>query len=669
MFLLKRALACSAAVAAIPAFAQQPADPAAAFGARESVQSMMISPNGRTIAFIGAADHGSQVLQTVEVANPVPHAAGRSDRNQRLNGCSFINDERLVCSLTSIVELQGEMVPLTQLIAVNKDGSDLRNVGERNSHNQLYARLWSGRIIDHAGGAPNSVLMEQLFVPEQGAGTILNRTQEGLGVVRMDTRTLRSTTVEAPRNAAEQYISDGRGHVRLLAVREYLGTGQVTARTKYMYRRAPDADWEDFGTYDDDAREGVRPVAVDPDLNAAYAYAKLDGRVALYRIALDGSMRRELVASNDRVDIDSLIRFGRTGRVVGASYATARRHAVYFQPELQQIVERLHRALPDKATIDIVDGTLDETKLLILAASDNDPGQFYFYDRSTRQLTPVLAVRPELSGVRRAHVRPITYRAQDGTQIPGYLTLPAGSSGRGLPAIVLPHGGPSARDEWGFDWLAQYYANRGYAVLQPNYRGSAGYGDEWFRENGFRSWRTAISDVNDAGRWLVSEGIADPSKLAIVGWSYGGYAALQSNVVDQNLFKAIVAVAPVTDLALARDSARRTSAYRLVRDFFGTGPHIAEGSPAQNAAAIRAPVLMFHGTRDLNVAVAQSRLMEERLRSAGRPVELVVYPDLDHQLDDSAARTDMLRRSDEFLRRALSIGTAAAPTSNAAGTR
>jgi dipeptidyl aminopeptidase/acylaminoacyl peptidase len=216
----------------------------------------------------------------------------------------------------------------------------------------------------------------------------------------------------------------------------------------------------------------------------------------------------------------------------------------------------------------------------------------------------------------------------------------------------MPHGGPGARDEWGFDWLVQFFANRGYAVLQPNFRGSAGYGDAWFQQNGFRSWRTAVGDVNDAGRWLVGEGIADPAKLAIVGWSYGGYAALQANVLDPALFRAAIAIAPVTDLELTRSE---NGASLAVFDFIGTGAHIREGSPAQNAAAIRAPVLMFHGELDRNVGIHQARLMRARLRDAGKQVELVEFAGLDHQLEDSAARIRMLRDSDAFLRRALGI--------------
>jgi dipeptidyl aminopeptidase/acylaminoacyl peptidase len=238
--------------------------------------------------------------------------------------------------------------------------------------------------------------------------------------------------------------------------------------------------------------------------------------------------------------------------------------------------------------------------------------------------------------------------------VPGYLTLPPGvDDPKGLPAIVLPHGGPGDRDEWGFDWLSQYYASRGFAVLQPNFRGSTGYGEAWLHRNGFRSWRIAIGDVLDAGRWLVAQGIADPAKLCVVGWSYGGYAALQSAVTDQGVFKAVVAIAPVTDLQTLKEEHRDWSDYYLVSDMIGEGPQVREGSPARNAEKIKVPVLLFHAALDRNVGIAQSRLMASRLQSAGVKHELVTWDDLDHHLEDSAARTEMLRKSDAFLRQAI----------------
>jgi dipeptidyl aminopeptidase/acylaminoacyl peptidase len=219
----------------------------------------------------------------------------------------------------------------------------------------------------------------------------------------------------------------------------------------------------------------------------------------------------------------------------------------------------------------------------------------------------------------------------------------------------MPHGGPAARDEWGFDWLSQYFAQRGFVVLQPNYRGSSGYGDDWYMENGFQSWKISIGDVRDGGKWLVSQGMADASKLAIFGWSYGGYAALQVNALDGDLFKAVVAVAPVTDLALLKTQAQAYTSSHVVEEFVGNGPHVAEGSPTQNVAKFKAPVLMFHGDMDLNVDIAQSRKMDKSLRGAGKSSQLIVYPKLEHSLVNGEVRADLLRKTDVFLRSALKL--------------
>ena len=262
-------------------------------------------------------------------------------------------------------------------------------------------------------------------------------------------------------------------------------------------------------------------------------------------------------------------------------------------------------------------------------------------------------LRPQLEHVTGANVRAVTYPAADGTQVPAYLTLPPGSSGRGLPAVILPHGGPSARDSWNFDWLAQYLAHQGYAVLQANYRGSSGYGDKWLQQNGFRSWRTSIGDITAGARWLAAQGIADPGRTAILGWSYGGYAALQAAATEPGLFKAVVAIAPVTDLQQAKDDFRNYTSASNVADYIGTGPHVAEGSPLRHADAITAPVLLFHGDRDLNVNVIHSRRMDEALRGAGKRSELTVFPGLEHDLADSEVRTRMLTRIGSFLSGAL----------------
>jgi dipeptidyl aminopeptidase/acylaminoacyl peptidase len=398
----------------------------------------------------------------------------------------------------------------------------------------------------------------------------------------------------------------------------------------------------------------MSPIAVDPIVNAAYVGEMLDGRQALYRIALDGSMKKELVFASKEVDVSSVVRVGRAGRVIGAVYVTDRRQVEYFDPGYQQLAAALATALPKLPLINFVGGSADEHILLVRASSDVDPGHYYLFDRDRKSLVDILKARPALKGKTLSPVNAITYAAADGTKIPGYLTLPPGvTDAKNLPAIVMPHGGPGSRDTWGFDWLAQFWAQKGYAVLQPNFRGSAGYGDAWFVDNGFKSWKIAIGDVCDGGRWLVAQGITDPARLAVFGWSYGGYAALQANVLDAGLFKAVVAVAPVTDLAELKETGEKYVNSRLLDKYIGSGPHVKEGSPALQAQVFKAPVLMFHGDNDLNVDIEQSRRMDKALRAAGKSSELIVYPGLEHSLLDGTVRADMLRRSEAFLREHL----------------
>ena len=649
--------ALAALFLAAPVSAQ--VEPAVAFGARENVEFIALSPDGTRIAYAvpRPAGQGSR-LMTVEVGGTQPRDVIAVDGvRQRLGGCNWVSNARLVCTVYGVTESIGTLVQATRLIALDLDGSNVRVLGERDSVDQVASRLWGGSVIDWLVGQDNEVLMQQVFIPESRAGTFLARDEEGIGVVRVDTATSRTRRVESPNANSWRFLSDGQGNVRIMSSLPVRGeTAQRGRVIAHFYRGQNSSAWVPLGDYDSLTRRGPYPLAVDGALNAVYVQELVDGRDQIYRMSLDGSGRRDLTIAHPQVDVDNVIRLGRRGRVVGATYATERREAIYFDPELQQIGQQLSRALPDSPLINFVGASDNERRLLIWAGSDTDPGTYYVLDRDTRNLERIMRARPELDGVALATVRPITYRAADGTQIPGYLTLPPGrESARGLPAIVMPHGGPSARDEWGFDWMAQYFANRGFAVLQPNFRGSAGYGSDWFQINGFQSWRTAIGDVNDGGRWLVSEGIADPTKLAIFGWSYGGYAALQSAVVDPSLFRAVIAVAPVTDLGELRREMLEFNSFANTRDFIGEGPHIAAGSPARHAAAITAPVLLFHGEMDRNVRVRQSHLMRDQLRDAGRTVELVEFPALDHYLMENGARATLLRRSDAFLREALGI--------------
>lgn len=632
----------------------------AAFGAREYIQQVSLSPEGKQVAMVTPNASRGAKLVIVDIASGASKTILVSSGDpERLLGCRWSTETRLVCRIYAVMKNAENKVTYTRVLALNNDGGDMKMVTDPGNNRSIGVAQEGGEVIDWSVDASASaVLMTRYYLPEMTTNTRTAREDEGLGVERVDTVSLARRAVEKPYPNAVEYISDGQGMVRILGLRPTRGTsGYAGARTVYLYRQEGKRDWlplSQVASGPTGGYIGFNPYAVDAKLNIAYGFDGKDGRQALYKVSLDGSLTKELVLARPDVDITGLVRIGRQDRVVGASFVTDRRQTEFFDPDLRKLGAALSKALPGRV-ITFVDASADETKLLLFAGGDSDPGVYYLFDKTTRKLQDLTAARPQLEAYKLATVKAVTYPAADGTQIPAYLTVPAGSDGKNLPAIVMPHGGPSARDEWGFDWLAQFFAHQGYAVLQPNYRGSAGYGADWFQKNGFQSWRTAIGDVSDGGRWLVKHGIAKPGKLAIVGWSYGGYAALQSSVVDPDLFKAVVAIAPVTDLETLRGEFLNFTNYLQVSAFIGKGPHVTEGSPAQNAAAIKAPVLLFHGDLDANVGIGESRLMERKLKAAGRPVELIEFKGLDHQLDDDTARTQMLGKADDFLRTSLGL--------------
>jgi len=652
------ALASLCACASLQAQNATSFDPAAAFGARESVLDVSLSPDGASVAYIAPDVGRGSRLYTLGLAkgSTAKLALSSDGKPYRLEHCSWVSNTRLACLIYAVhVDPQFGPMALSRMLAVDADGKNIQLLSTRQNAYSRGLQLGGGEVIDWLPDEEGAVLMTRAYLPDDHLGTRLGSAAQGMGVDRIDTRTLAVSHVEPPNLNAVEYISDGRGTVRIMGIRKTTRGDLDAGVTTYLYRRLGSRAWETLGDFNWVNGSGFNPIAVDHDLNVAYGYKKKDGRFALYAVKLTDSLSEQLVYARPDVDVTSLIRIGRRDRVIGASYVTEARQAVYFAPDIEALTASVAKAL-HYPNLRIADSSVDESKLLVFAGTDADPGVYYIFDRKSHELGTFVVARTELEGVKLATVKPITYPTADGVPIPAYLTLPPGrETAKGLPAIVLPHGGPSARDVWGFDWLSQFFAARGYAVLQPNFRGSAGYGDAWFEHNGFQSWPTAIGDVLAGARWLAQEGIADPSKLAIVGWSYGGYAALQAAIVDPTAFKAVVAIAPVTDLEQLKEEHRHWSDFEVVSDFVGNGAPMHAGSPAEHADKIKAPVLLFHGSFDRNVSINQSRRMAERLAAAGGKCELITWEDLDHYLEDSKAREQMLRKSDEFIRRALGM--------------
>lgn len=625
------------------------------YGSRSSVLDISLSPSGTKIAWISPGPNHTEQLNVLDLDGDgaVRTIAGNSEINVDLAQCDWATDTRLVCEVYGITQnSDGVLLGFDRMFALNADGSEATQLNENRSVFRTRFNQDGGDIVAlDVSGEEGQILLTRNWVPEAASLSRLGGRKEGLGVERLDILTGKRRTEEQPDIKASFFLADETGLVRLKALDSTDARGLLTGKREYLVRPSADSPWKALGNVvlDGSALEGFSPVAIDAGRDAILAYTSLGGYRALIEIPLEGEPVARVLAARGDVDVDGLIRIGRQRRVVGVSFATEKREVAYFDKGVAELASALGQALPNSPLISIAGANADESRLIIIASSDTDPGMVYLFDRNTNQLEVLLAMREALVEKPMGPMRPMVYPAADGTQIPGYLTLPPGSDGRGLPAVVLPHGGPAARDYWGFDWLVQFFTSRGYAVLQPNFRGSAGYGEAWFGRNGYQAWDVAIGDVNDAGRWMVSQGIADPDRLAVVGWSYGGYAALLSQVVDPGLFKAVVAIAPVTDLEFLREDARAYTSFRFRDRQLGQGPHIAAGSPRRHAEKFQSPVALFHGTLDLNVNVRHSREMAEALEKVGKDVTYVEFADLEHSLDDSTARARMLGSIDSFL--------------------
>ena len=633
------------------------AEAAKLFGTRPTAFAADLSPEGSKIVYLSASSGGRTAVRILDLKTNAERRVIESDgKPEQLRWCEFASEEWIVCNYGGNAHVENVIAGFGRMVAINFVKNQVKPLGVDETFHDVGLHQNDGEILDllpeDQGGA---LLMARNYTARQGelGSRLINDSRGGLGVDRIDLSTMRTAAVESPRTEASMFMTDGQGKVRLVGIAVTKGDeGQLTGVTRYRYRKVGEKDWQVLGDYDSRSNSGLYPVAIDQAANALYYLQKTDGRDALYKMKLDGSASATLVGRNDKVDIDGIVRVSRSLPVIGYRYTDDRSRLVYFDPTYKSLASALGKALPGAPLIDFAGASRDANKLLIHASSDTDAGIYYLLDRTMHEMHSVLLNRLDLEGKPLAPVRSISFTAADGASIPAYLTY-AGASPKNRPAVILPHGGPSARDEWGFDWLAQFLAARGYVVIQPNYRGSAGFGDKFLGENAFRDWRTAMNDIRDSSKYLVAQGIADPNRMAILGWSYGGYAALQSAATDPTRYKAVVAIAPVTDLSALRRDAEGFTNEDLAKDFIGKGQNLFEGSPLQHAASIKVPVLLVHGDLDSNVRVAHSQRMDAALRKAGTPVEFVEYKDLEHQLDDSSARVEMLTKVGDLLERTI----------------
>ena len=392
-----------------------------------------------------------------------------------------------------------------------------------------------------------------------------------------------------------------------------------------------------------------------PNIVLATTYAGGDKR-SLVEFDLTTGGIGETLFRNSTYDISSVVYDPRKATATGVRFVDNLPRTYHLNEADRSLQASLAKALPGAAPM-IVSKSADETRVIVEAIYTDHPKQFFLFDKNARSLNMLSPSYSALDGKVAANKEKYDYVSSDGLQINGFLTVPAGASKQSMPLIVLPHGGPESFSDQAFYYWPFFYAARGYLVYQPNFRGSDGYGFD-FRAAGYGEWgRKMQDDITEGVQKLVADGIADPGRICIAGGSYGGYAALAGATLTPDLYACAVSVNGVSNLNGMLGRASQGSG--LAEDYwevrigsrFRDGDALNAVSPAKIARRAGPPILLIHGKDDTIVPIEQSRQMRNALKTAGKPHEYVVLDGEDHWLSTSAARTEMLRTSIEFIDR------------------
>lgn len=425
-----------------------------------------------------------------------------------------------------------------------------------------------------------------------------------------------------------------------------------------------DADGKFTKVYSCNVFETCNLNSFNKDNRRVYIISNKGAGVDLARLVLfDPETGEEEVVESDpmrRVDLDGAAFSIVTGELIFTGYFDDRQRLYFRDKAFEKDYKFLQKKLPNRE-VWFDSTTNDEMTWLITAASDTEPGEKYLFDRKSKKLELQYRVREKLPREALGELKPIRYKSSDGLEIPAYLALPRGLAPKNLPTVIYPHGGPWARDRWGYDSMTQFLTNRGYAVLSPNFRGSTGYGKK-FLDAGNGQWADKMQDdVTWGVKYLISQGITDPRRVGIMGASYGGYAALVGVSSTPDLYAAAVAINAQNDLISLLESmpptmeSERTRVYKRVGD-----PTTAEGraqlirqSPLTHADKIKTPLFIVQGANDVRVKKRQADQIVISLRDRGFPVQYMVAPDEGHNIARPINRMAMLVQTERFLAKYL----------------
>jgi dipeptidyl aminopeptidase/acylaminoacyl peptidase len=602
--------------------------PIADFAALPVMTSPLLSPDGHLVAarqtsdskryvVILDGDHPTSVVRTIPLGNGYVYSV------------TWAGNKRVLLTVLSIGNFSGFKFPFLRLVSVDIATGFSRIVDNKSRG------VFAGDVIYADPSGDWALVSGQDFA------------QAYPSVKRVDLNTGIATVIEKQHDGVWDWFADERGVIRA-------GVAYDDRRWTLWYREKPEEKLRAVrGKFakDDDS---VVDRFIFRGANSWIVTNERTGRFGLYKFDPTTGAIGTAIYENPEVDIGDPIYDPATGQISAVPYEDDRHHSNWIDPDLKAVQIKLDKALPNTVNI-TVDLSTNKKRVLVWSAGASDPGRYFLLDRDASEMHAVVDPYPRIDPSRLAEVRPIRYQARDGLSLRGYLTLPNGRKPTNLPLIVLPHGGPFDRDHWEYDPWVQFLANRGYAVLQPQFRGSTGFGKD-FVTRGYGEWgRKMQDDLDDGVDWLARSGQIDPKRVCIVGGSYGGYAAMWAAIRNPERYRCAASVAGVADVpAMLKYDKRTFSAPRYFREWqtrVGGEGHadLQAVSPLAFASRLKSPIFIAHGEEDANVPSSQSHAMVNALTKAGANVTSVFYKDSGHGFDSAADLQDWLQRLEAFL--------------------
>jgi dipeptidyl aminopeptidase/acylaminoacyl peptidase len=638
-----RGLAAALALAATAALSARELIPLETFFGADAIASMALSPDGNKIAMI-APNGGRYSIALLDTTTGKASVLVAYEK-ENIASVSWKGNDRLLFRVYS----QGHEIPLvasTDLAA--KSIKRLVEPRVRRDDDSIF----SGNLVDTTPWDPNHILIYGLTAESddrrfgEGSKQQFNPTP---AIYRVNVRTGKRSQVVSLDNDVDSGEFDRELQQRLTS--EVIGNEIV-----FQYRARNDEPWQKLRQFDiRDVRWNIAGMRADG--KEAYIIDTTEHEHGILRaFNLDAGRFTDVVFAPQEGRILSLIFSPKRERLIGVRHEVVKHATHWVDPRWKTISASLERGFPEHV-VSILSIADDEKRFLFAIYSDRDPGRFFLGDLRGEgmRVQPINAVRPGIKPELMSPVEPIKYAARDGLEIHGYLTKPGGRADRQTPLLVMPHGGPfGIRDSWGFDPEVQFLANRGYAVLQVNYRGSGGYGAS-FERAGYQEWGGKMQDdLTDAVQWVIAQGWCDPQRVGIIGASYGGYAALAGVTMTPELYRVGINYVGVSDLRLiTRWDLGKTAASKAVFELrIGRDPKfLAERSPVNHVANIRVPTLHAYGLNDPRVEISHWEALEAALKKHGKVYESYVETEEGHGFGKAENSIRYYRAVEAFLAR------------------